>query len=85
MGRLLERQALRFASGLLGAVLLAAGLVMGKERAVELGVMRLSGETVEENLALPAVQDRLRQSKRTVLGLCLIALGFVLQAVAAWP
>jgi hypothetical protein len=73
------------ACGFVGAVVLAAGLVISKARAVELSVSRLSGETVEENLKLPAVEDRRRQSSRAVVGLSLIALGFVLQAVAAWP
>jgi hypothetical protein len=72
-------------SGFLGAVVMAYGLVLSKARAVELGVMRLSGETPEENLTLPAVRDRLAQSGRAVIGLALIALGFLLQAIAAWP
>jgi hypothetical protein len=73
------------ASGFLGAVVIAFGLVVTDERAVELGGSALSGDTLDENLMLPAVQDRLKQSRRTVLGLALIAVGFLLQAVAAWP
>jgi hypothetical protein len=73
------------ACGFLGAVVLAFSLVMRKERAVGLGVSRLSGDTIEKNVSLHAVAERVQQSNRAVAGLSLIALGFVLQAVAAWP
>jgi hypothetical protein len=73
------------ASDAVGAIFLTYGLLISRERAVELGVSRLSGETVEENLRLPAVADRLRQSRNAAIGLGFLLVGFALQIVAAWP
>jgi hypothetical protein len=47
--------------------------------------MRLAGETMEENLKLPAVRDRLAQSRDVRMGTGFLVAGFVLQIVAAWP
>jgi hypothetical protein len=70
---------------IVGAAVLSLGLVLSKAKAIELGVWRLSGDTDEENLRLPAVQDRLRQSRNAEIGLAFLVLGFGLQIVAAWP
>jgi hypothetical protein len=70
---------------LVGAAVLAWGLFIGEDEALELGEARWSGDTREENLRLPAVRDRLRQSHRAKLGLLILAVGFVLQIVANWP
>jgi hypothetical protein len=72
-------------SDAVGAVFLTYGLLISKERAVELSVSRLAGKTVEENLRLPAVADRRRQSRNAAIGLFFLLLGFTLQIVAAWP
>lgn len=64
-----------------GAAVLATGLFISKERAIELGVGRWAGDTDDENVKLPAVRDRLNQSRRAVIGLSLLALGFGLQAI----
>jgi hypothetical protein len=48
-----------------GAFVLAWGLVISKEEAIRLGVTRYSGDTDEENLTLPTVRDRRRQSHNT--------------------
>lgn len=71
--------------GAAGAVVAASGLIVTKRQAIDLGVTRLAGDSDEENLKLPAVQDRLKQRGRARVGLGLIALGFLLQLVAAWP
>ena len=34
---------------------------------------------------MPAVADRLRQSRHTIIGLALLFVGFLLQLLAAWP
>jgi hypothetical protein len=39
------------------------GTWVSKDQAVEIGVMRLSGETKEENLQLPAVKNLLSQAE----------------------
>ncbi len=71
------------AADIVGAWILAAGLFISEEEAVELGVTRFAGETDEENLRLPAVKDRLRQSTRAKRGLVLLVLGFLLQALGS--
>lgn len=68
-----------------GVIVIALGAIISKERAVELGVSRISGNTLEENLTLTPVQHLLRQSRKTVAGLGLIAAGFVLQILGSWP
>lgn len=69
----------------IGAVFLSYGLLISKEQAVKLGVSRVAGETLESNLQLPAVADRLRQSRNAAIGLAFLVFGFGLQIVAAWP
>ena len=54
---------------IVGTLIITAGIVVSKKRAVDVGVMRLAGETLEENLQLPAVVDRLRQSRLAKWGL----------------
>ncbi len=67
-----------------GASILAAGLFISKGDAVELSVSRVAGDTLEENLRLPAVRDRLKQSRRAVLGLLFLIFGFLFQALGSW-
>ena len=69
----------------LGAVVLTYGLVITKKDALKLGVTRWAGQTDEENLKLPQVQDRLRQSRNAVIGMVLLVLGFIFQIVGSWP
>lgn len=72
-------------SDILGAVILSYGLLISRQRAIELGVSRLSGDTDEENLQLPAVKDRRAQSRNAAIGLAFLVTGFALQIVASWP
>ena len=58
--------------------------VASKKKAIELGAMRISGDTDEANLKLPAVADRLKQSRFAKVGLPILAAGFALQIVATW-
>ena len=67
--------------GLAGAVVLAYGLVVRKERAIQLATPRYA-ESVDATM--PAVADRLRQSRHTITGLALLFVGFLLQLLAAW-
>lgn len=69
----------------LGAVFLTYGLVITKKEALKLGVTRWAGQTDEENLKLPQVQDRLRQSRNAVIGMVLLVLGFIFQIYGSWP
>jgi hypothetical protein len=68
-----------------GASIVAYPLIVTKRKAVEIGVTRLAGNTMEENLRLPAVRDRLQQSRLAKWGLGLIIAGFFLQLVGSWP
>jgi hypothetical protein len=68
-----------------GATVLAWGLLIGKDRAIELGVSRYAGDTREELLQLPAVADRLRQARNAAVGTVLLVAGFLCQIVASWP
>jgi hypothetical protein len=68
---------------IVGAAVLAAGLIVSKERDIELGASRLAGETDDENLRLPAVSDRLMHARWAVIALVLLVLGFGLQAIGA--
>lgn len=69
---------------IIGVSLLAWGLFTSKEKAIKLGVSRVSGDTDEENLKLPAVVDRLKQSRFAMFGLPILAAGFACQIVATW-
>jgi hypothetical protein len=68
-----------------GAIILTSGLLIGQEKALELGVAVYADETDEGNLKLPQVRDRLAQAFRAKMGLALLVLGFVGQAVGSWP
>ena len=68
-----------------GAFVLTKAVIVSKHDAVELGVMNLSGNTEEENLTLPAVQDRLKQARFAKIGLALLFVGFALQLIGSWP
>lgn len=70
---------------LIGAIVLAAGLFISKEGAVELTVSRWGGDTLEENAQMPAARDRLKQSRNAKIGIAFIALGAALQIAGAWP
>jgi hypothetical protein len=66
---------------LIGASFLAFGLFVSKKTAVSLSVSRYSGGTDDENLELPQVQDRLKQSRNAKRGIVLLVLGFLLQII----
>jgi hypothetical protein len=70
---------------LVGAVFLAYGLIISKKQAIELGVFRLCSKLDEENLKIPTVQDRVRQSRNAMIGLAFLVVGFVLQIIGNWP
>lgn len=69
---------------IIGVSLLSWGLFTSKKKAIKLGVMRLAGDTDEENLKLPAVADRLKQSFFAKVGLPILVTGFLCQIVATW-
>jgi hypothetical protein len=71
---------------LVGSGLGAWGSWVSPEQAVEIGAMRVAGDTLEEDLTLPAVINLLDQANFAAVGFSLIAFGTVLQlAVLLWP
>ncbi|MDO8329020.1 MAG: hypothetical protein Q7T36_00945 [Fluviicoccus sp.] len=68
-----------------GAVFLTYGLIISRAKALELGQSYLSGETDEENLQLPPVNDRLKQSRNAIIGAVLLVAGFLFQIYGSWP
>jgi hypothetical protein len=67
-----------------GAVIIAYDLIISKEKAIELGISRYSSESGKENLQLPQVKDRVKQSRNTKIGFFLLAIGFLLQLIGNW-
>jgi len=65
----------------LGSLAFVKTFFIFKKEAIELGVARYAGETDEENIKLPAVQERLAQKKYGIIGSILLALGFMLQII----
>lgn len=70
---------------LIGAIILAYGQIISRKTAIDLGVSKLCGDTDEKNLKLPAVQDRIKQSRNAIIGLSLLAVGFLLQLCGNLP
>jgi hypothetical protein len=68
---------------IIGTVVILAGIFVTKKGAIEIGVSRWTPSTLEESLKLPAVADRLRQSRLAKCGLGLIIVGFILQLLAS--
>jgi hypothetical protein len=82
------------ACDLLGAAVLATGLFIDEDDALRLGLAPYAYDEHDEpdpdarrrkNFALPAVNDRVRQSRRAKWGLAILTVGFMLQIVANWP
>ena len=70
---------------ILGAAILAYGLVVSKEKAAKLGASYWGGGTIQDNLKSPPVRDRLMQSRNAIIGASFLIGGFLLQIYGAWP
>ncbi|MEP1558052.1 MAG: hypothetical protein ABJJ90_15120 [Lentilitoribacter sp.] len=66
---------------LFGAGITAWAVILRPEDAVNIGVTRWAGETDEENLKLPLVQNLLASSRWAMRGLLLISIGTAFQIV----
>jgi cell division inhibitor SulA len=66
---------------LMGAGSATWGVWLSPDQALDRGVSRLSGDTREQDLQLPAVQNLLEQSRFALLGFILIGAGTVLQII----
>ena len=67
----------------IGAVLIGLNDVMSKKKALLIGQARVSGETDEENLKLPAVQELLRRSRNSSAGLVFVIVGAIFLVLAS--
>ncbi|HST20356.1 MAG TPA: hypothetical protein VLR90_04530 [Blastocatellia bacterium] len=70
---------------LAGAITLAYGLIIPSKHALQIGVPRMAAEGDEQNLRLPQVRDRMRESRFALIGIVIMALGFLLQIIGHWP
>ncbi len=68
-----------------GAITLAYGLIVPGDRALRIGVARLAAESDKDNLCLPQVRDRMRESRFALIGIIIMAVGFLLQIIGNWP
>jgi uncharacterized membrane protein len=66
-----------------GAIVLTIGMIVTKKGALKVGVSRLGSVNEEDNLRLPAVKDRIKQSKIAICGVIFLIVGFCAQAVCA--
>ena len=70
---------------LLGAILLAWGLIISRKHALKVGVSRYAEEDDDKNICLPQVRDELREARFARSGLLLLIIGFLLQIIGSWP
>jgi hypothetical protein len=70
---------------IIGTIFLSFGLIINKKTALHLGMAKWGGTKEEDNLKLPQVQNLIKQSRNTVIGLSLLFIGFILQTIANWP
>lgn len=62
-----------------GALAFARGFFISRDEAIRLGVSRYGSSKQEENLKLPAVQDRLNQRKWGIIGSVLVLVATCIQ------
>jgi len=70
---------------LVGAITLAFGLIIPGKRAMQAGAPRMGAESEKENLLLPQLRDRMRESRHALIGIIIMAVGFLLQIIGNWP
>jgi hypothetical protein len=70
---------------IVGAIFLSYGLIITKKEALELGLSSWASYDDKENLKIPAVKDRMKQSTNAKLGLFFLILGFAFQFLGNWP
>lgn len=63
----------------MGATVTARSVILSENDAITIGLARFGGETREQNLRLPAVQNLLNASKGARWGLYIIVAGSALQ------
>lgn len=70
---------------IMGAAALAIPVFISRKDAIQLGLATLAGDTEEEQIEQAPVRHLINQSRWGKMGLGLLALGFLLQAIGQWP
>jgi hypothetical protein len=70
---------------ILGAAALAIPVFISPQDASLLGLATVGADTEEERLEQAPVRHLINQSRWAKIGLGLLALGFLLQAIGQWP
>jgi hypothetical protein len=68
-----------------GSIILACGLIIPVRRAMKIGMPRMGAESDEQNLRLPHVRDRMRESRFALIGIIIMTVGFLLQIIGNLP
>ena len=71
-------------TAMIGAIVLACGLIVSRKQALGIGVSRVAEDDDEINANLPNVRNTLRQSRLALIGLILLIVGFLLQIAASF-
>jgi hypothetical protein len=61
-----------FIIALIGAIILAWGLIISRKQALKVGISRFAEDSEKENVCLPHVRDEIRESRFALVGLILL-------------
>ena len=67
---------------IIGAIFLAKSLFVSNKQILEICLPRYCGDTDEDNLKNPLVQDRIKSRRDAMIGCGLLFVGFVCQAIS---
>lgn len=70
---------------IIGVIIVGYGLIISKQKAVALGGSYWGGDDAEKSVKIPPVQDRLLQSRNTIIGGAFLVAGFLCQLYGSWP
>lgn len=68
---------------IIGALIIGWGAVVSRKEAVELGGTWLMDRDNPEDT--PPIQDKIKQSRNTIIGFGFLITGFILQIIGNWP
>jgi len=70
---------------LIGAIVFACGLIISRKQALKIGVSRMAEDSDDKNICLPHVRDKIKEARFALIGIVLLAIGFILQLIGNWP
>lgn len=68
----------------IGAIVVGLGMLISNKQALDIGVAKYASDKEEENMQLPAVKDKLKQRKLTIIGLVILFVGLILELASVW-